>query len=244
MVAKIYDPLYYGFIGECGYKQDVICDADGDCCREAVAYAELQKSAAAKEVTPAWHMYLASPCPISTRIPCLCAFDRPSSKVIDAECVISHENIRHGDYNPRNIILSDIDPADTELTSETIEKCLKVKVIDFNIAEVLTHPLYEYRECHLGTSARVKLPSPVVRYSEELDGFRGWVSLEDADRWLWQQFHDSERYRPVVWGPSASDTEPRYADEGQDDSCSTDSGTSMDKERAGQANSNDKAAVA
>ncbi|KAH7093687.1 hypothetical protein FB567DRAFT_515865 [Paraphoma chrysanthemicola] len=105
-------------------------------------------------------------------------------KVVDAECVISHAGLRHGDYFPSNIILSGNDPADTDLTSKSVETCLKVKVIDFNIAEVLTHPFYEYREWHLANSVWSKLPSPIVRFNGIMEHFFGWIPLEDANRWL------------------------------------------------------------
>lgn len=54
MIAKIFDPLYYRNYDEYG-RVNVVYDADSDYSREAVAYEQLQKSTAAKEVTPAFY---------------------------------------------------------------------------------------------------------------------------------------------------------------------------------------------
>mgnify|MGYP003624090480 CR=1 FL=1 len=259
MVAKIYDPLYYRYISEGGFKEDVLWDADGDYCREAAAYAELQKSSATLEVTPAWygtytidietpkeasgqiktytrkvplilleHIHGLTMADIHPRALPINIRSAILKKIIDAECVIAHAGVRHGDYFPRNIILSGIDLKDPNVTSEGVEIHLKVKVIDFNIAEVLTHSVYKYRREHLQLETRFQLPSPVVRCYGQMENFHGWVSLQDADHWLWRQFHDNGRYRPVIWNPSDPDTEPKYADEFEDDNSSTDSGISIE----------------
>jgi serine/threonine protein kinase len=227
MVTKIYDPLYYCYISEGGFKEDVLWDADGDYCREAAAYAELQNSLATLEVTPAWYgtytIDIETPTEASGQIktytrkvplillehihgltmadiyPRALPINIRSAilkKVIDAECVIAHAGVRHGDYFPRNIILSGIDLKDPNVTSEGIEIHLKVKVIDFNVAEVLTHSIYKYRRGHLQLKTRDQLPSPVVRCYGQMENFYGWVSLQDADHWLWRQFHDNGRTDP------------------------------------------------
>ncbi|KAI4702478.1 hypothetical protein J4E81_002842 [Alternaria sp. BMP 2799] len=55
MVAKIYDPLYYEDVNEYGGDEDVVYDAFSDYSREAAAFHQLQKSPAAREVTPAFY---------------------------------------------------------------------------------------------------------------------------------------------------------------------------------------------
>jgi hypothetical protein len=65
MVAKIYDPLYYSALNECGYPEDVLLESDGDYCREAAAYAQLQKSPEVAAVVPhcygSWTMDVETP---------------------------------------------------------------------------------------------------------------------------------------------------------------------------------------
>ncbi|KAI8931012.1 hypothetical protein NX059_012023 [Plenodomus lindquistii] len=55
MVAKIYDPLYYLDFDDYGLQQHVVWDAELEYRRETQAYGVIQKSQAAKRVTPNYH---------------------------------------------------------------------------------------------------------------------------------------------------------------------------------------------
>lgn len=55
MVAKIYDPLYYRAVNNCGYPEDVVIEADGDYSREVAAYEQLQMSRDVKYAVPAFY---------------------------------------------------------------------------------------------------------------------------------------------------------------------------------------------
>ena len=156
-------------------------------------------------------------------------------KVIHAESIISHAGVGHDDYSPRNIILLGFDHTSPDLRPADIEANAKVKVIDFNVSEVFLHPNHQYPKRlkirdEMRRISHPQLPSPIVRYYGKLMEFYGWVSSKDeeAERWLWHQFHNDQRFRPVVWDPESPDDNPRYADETEDDERSSDSGISME----------------
>lgn len=263
LVAKIYDPSYYEGINEFGCKENVIWDADGDYSREALAYEELQKSTAAKVVTPTFHGAW-----IIDLVTAVCVVGRPRTyvrqvplllreylhgqvvskikarslsskirstvlnKVLDVEVVLYHAGISHDDYVPRNIIIININGEDTS-------KAIKVKAIDFNVSSVVHHHRCESRKYCQKTDELIrkwhpKLISPIVRYFEQMNEFsvRGWCSSKDGapERWLWKQFHNDERYIPIIWHPSNLDIDPRYADDPDESDKLVHSGTEFELE--------------
>jgi hypothetical protein len=264
MVAKIYDPLYYEFVNDYGYKEDVVHNAEGDYAREAAAYAELQKTPLTRELTPAFFGTYTTD--IETRNESLgekhvrhvqlilieylhgetmLNIDHRSlpeefrsailKKALLAEATLHNAGVNHYDYCPRNIILPGFDP---EARPLRVAEHVQIKVIDFNIAEILTHPRHTSREWYEEvivheTGSRSKMHSPIVRNHGGMMDFYGWVSAADyeAERWLWNHFHDDERFRPVVWDPEHPEQSPEYAEESESDHGSSDSGISMEHDK-------------
>lgn len=249
MVAKIYDPLYYSALNECGYPEDVVIDADGDYCREAAAYAQLQKSPELAAVVPhfhgTWTMDVETPVKQSThkRVKhiravrfilmelivgdCMDQIDpydlRESvrstilKQALAAEALLYGAGVYHQDICPRNIIVVGSDYDDSEIPIHDIK--VSVKIIDFNIAGVATHPRYSKRK-YLGSSILRragwpdKLPSPIFfRHGHMMDfSTKGWCSNDDgeAEKWLREHFHGDDHYVPVVWSAQRPNKRPEY----------------------------------
>jgi hypothetical protein len=240
MVAKIFDPLYYSHFNEYHTVNDVVYDADSDYCHEAAAFTKLQESAQARAVIPAyygtWTMDIENPVKVSrskralhTRAVRLILMERLNGicmvnidpfdlrkklrstilkKVIVAETLMYDAGVDHRDLSPRNIMISgfDYDHSDVPISDAQVE----VKIMDFNIAEVITHPMYADSMC-LGPLKRCKqewpskLYSPIIRYYGHMAEFstEGWCSNDDrdAEKWLWRHFRNDDRYVPVIWDP-------------------------------------------
>lgn len=49
--------------------------------------------------------------------------------------------------------------------------------------------------------------------------FYDWVprTRTTAEQWLWQQFHDDDRFRPLIWDPDVPLESPRYVEDSEDD---------------------------
>jgi hypothetical protein len=249
MVAKIYDPLYYSALNDCGTQDDVVIDADGDYCREAAAYEQLQKSAAVAAVIPAfygtWTIDVETPIKrrgrkktkviravrmiLIERIFGDCmdnvdAYDLRErirsmilKKTLVADAIVSDADVYHGDICPRNVMIlgSDYDDPDIPICDIKVE----VKIIDFNVAAVLSHPRYGLRKYmdlvdQLKIDWPSKMRSPIVDYFGHIAEFstEGWCSNKDMEpeRWLWAQFHDDERFVPVLWDPNNPNKAPEY----------------------------------
>jgi hypothetical protein len=241
MVAKIYDPLYYKFFNDYGYKENVLWTVDGDYSREAAAYLELQKSPSTIEVTPRFYGTFTmdvETCTERRQVPFILIElvrgttmlkTKPGSlledvrsailkKAIYAESVISHADILHNDFCPRNVIVLNFDCSKPDNTLAHIERA-KVKIIDFNTSEVRSHTSHKHQAYlqrkHKVRTCYAQLPSPIVRHRELFHEFHGWISGRDGEveKWLWQQFHDDDRFRPVVWESQDPDITPKCADE-------------------------------
>jgi hypothetical protein len=267
MVAKIYDPLYYRGVHEYGGPNDVVSGADADYCREAAAYEELQKSPEALAVIPAyygtWNMDVATPVMRSphkrlkyTRSVCMILIERlwgdcmfnldPHSlreevrlmivkRAIIAETLLRGAGIKHGDVAARNIMVIGTDYKSPDALAYDVH--LEVKLYDFNIATVITHPRYAYHKYLDILEARKKkwpskLSSPIItHYGQMLDfSTTGWCPDGpdwEAEQWLWQHFRADDRFIPVTWDPAKPDDRPAYkepSDIQHDTESSSDSG--------------------
>ncbi|KAF1358458.1 hypothetical protein EJ07DRAFT_179655 [Lizonia empirigonia] len=199
MVAKIYDPLYYD-------ELDCVRRAFGDYNREAAAYNKLQKSLAAKNITPifhgTWFTEIATPFGsygqqhIHKRIVHLILMEH-----LQGECMlyVDPHNIRR---RTRSRILKQV--LDAECSSYDAPD-LRVKIVDFNIAAVIGNEdgldwLDKLEQLWPG-----RLCSPLVRHFGSMMDFSayGWCSSEDteAQKWLWRHYKDDSRYFPVEWNP-------------------------------------------
>lgn len=270
MVAKIYDPFYYRYVNDYGYKENVIWNADGDFACECAAYTELQQLPAPSEITPAYYGSFTVDVEtvmkgsgkletIFRQVPLILiellrgrtmldidarslSFDLRSAvlrKALVAESLLSHVGICHHDFCPRNIMLLGCDATEPGITPAQIETRLKVKIIDFNMSEVFTHPCHRCSKSFKEQIAtrrlsRSQLPSPAVRFNGRMMEFcDGWITCAGyiADQWLWEQFHHDGRFRPAVWDAEDPDGNvPRYADEKDDNSCSSDLETDIELE--------------
>ncbi|KAI8931013.1 hypothetical protein NX059_012024 [Plenodomus lindquistii] len=129
-------------------------------------------------------------------------------KVLKVEAELYHAGLNHGDYCPRNIVITSFDSPED----------VGVKVIDFNCSTVMRHPNSIEREeialtDELENTWRPKLLSPICRWYGQLMDFMGtWISGEDgeAELWLWEQFHDDEQFIPVIWDPTNPEDYPRH----------------------------------
>jgi hypothetical protein len=248
MVAKIYDPLYYSKYSEHRDRANVVYNADSDYSHEAVAFKKLQESAEARAVIPAyygtWTVDVDTPIELPRGKKRLCT--RPVRfilmerlcgelmanvnprkfredirsmilrKAIAAGTLIYGAGVDHRDLSPRNIMVSGLqfDDHNTIMNESQIE----VKVFDFNIATVLTHPQYCPSWSWQKPRKRQwpsKLRSPIMLYyGGQMTEFsaKGWCSSKDMDpeRWLWREFRDDDRYVPVIWDPENPTKAPVY----------------------------------
>jgi hypothetical protein len=89
---------------------------------------------------------------------------------------------------------------------------VEIKVIDFNIAEVHTHPRSSWWEWCDPVAERNKYPkllSPIIRGRMMDFSCEGWCWNEDdgPEKWLFKHFHKDRRYTPVVFDGGRS---PRH----------------------------------
>lgn len=152
-------------------------------------------------------------------------------KAVHAESILAHADIVHHDFCPRNIILVNPDRVEPNV-DRPVEIGLNtiVKIIDFNVSEVRTHPDHKHQK-YLKSQGKVhishpKLPSPIVEHKSLYYEFHHWMPSGadgEVEKWLWQQFHSDSRYRPVVWDPLNPEVWAEYADEIEDSRRSLDS---------------------
>ncbi|KAH6621972.1 hypothetical protein C7974DRAFT_214194 [Boeremia exigua] len=238
MVAKIYDPLYYSDT-DGRFKQDVLMAASGDYSRETAAYLHLQKSPAARKVIPtfwgSWTTVIATPIGAldqrethhrTVRMiliehldgDCMYYVDpseirkRVRSRILEqalhAEAVICDAGVNHRDLHPRNIILLGPLYDSTEPT---------VKIIDFNVAEVMELVGKAKRPKKLKKLWPTQICSPIIRNYGSMGNFSayGWCpdDEKEAEQWLWRHFKDDKQYYPVTWDPEPPFRRPRYQED-------------------------------
>jgi hypothetical protein len=201
MTAKIYNPSYYDEFNEFGIKQDVVQAAGGDYSREAVAYQKLQYYPTARAVTPAylgtWPMEVET-CVgklgeqraykrevqliLIKRLHRECmSWVSPQymrkavrslilKSALHAEAIVLQAGVVHCDFCPRNIVIigSNYEAPDIAIKDIRVE----VKVIDFNVAEVMHHPHYSNRSYSHPQSEDKwfpRLQSPIVRHHSRIE---------------------------------------------------------------------------
>lgn len=161
MVAKLYDAMYYKGVDECGYKVDVVVEADEDDAREAAAYWELQKHPEVAAVVPrfygAWTVEVETPTHRVVRPVRLVLMEHTiGDSMLDIDPTDLSESLRsyilkqallhdagviHHDVCPQNIIIMG---SDLEMSIDAMKA--SVKIIDFNIAILTNHPHYADRK--------------------------------------------------------------------------------------------------
>ncbi|KAK7719415.1 hypothetical protein SLS63_010052 [Diaporthe eres] len=187
VVAKIYDPLYYGFAHRMWSDQprDVTYEAHMDYCREVAAYSELDGALGGKEIPQyygSWTFQL--PLEIPGRKPAMrdirlvlmeyiqgtqMTYLSPESvpesvgmeivtRLVEARAKIQFAGVKHGDISQRNIMVCLAEP----------HRVTRVAFVDFNYAVV--HRLADYEQRFPGFDRRPKsnrrqksnkLPNPI-----------------------------------------------------------------------------------
>ncbi|KAI4632144.1 uncharacterized protein J4E87_001615 [Alternaria ethzedia] len=154
-------------------------------------------------------------------------------KVIDTDIIMFHAGIGNSDYCPRNIMITGLrgNLEDDALDGVTIT------AIDFNVATVRLHP-----KCAGADIARKveeeykawapKLLSPMIRWYNSIEPFAwdDWCPNGDGEPelWLCEQYHNDERYIPVIWDPSQPDVRPERVEFESGSETSVDSGLGLD----------------
>jgi hypothetical protein len=154
-------------------------------------------------------------------------------RILDAEIVIYHAGVNSGDFCPRNIMITGLQTS----SKDDIPDSVTIKAIDFNVSTVRSHSKCYSAEYERETVEEYqvwlpKLPSPLLRWFQNMDEFAwlDWCPSGDGEPelWLWEQYHDDERYIPVVWDPSNPDNGPEYAEFESGSEKSVDSGLGLD----------------
>ncbi|KAG6354573.1 hypothetical protein INS49_004591 [Diaporthe citri] len=223
VVAKIYDPLYYGFADRMwsDRPRDVTYEADKDYAREVAAYSELDSQLGGTDI-PKYHgswtfqMPLDLPAGQKTRNIRLILIEhikgkpmmdlKPESfsestrmelitRMVEVVSRIQFAGVRHGDISQRNVMVCIAEP-------EVVER---VAMIDFNFAAATG--LDNFQE-QFGGSRRQpkpdKPPNPIDRWwGGALYGVagewlpKGWeLRLRALQEWLYERYGDSEEYEP------------------------------------------------
>lgn len=223
-VAKIYDPLYYGFSDRMWSDQprDVADEADKDYCREVAAYLELDEKFGGK-LTAKYHGSWTFQIPLDlpdgqrTRDVRMILMEKikghtmvdmkpdPFPDAVRLETIahimeginrITFAGVRHGDISQRNIMLCDDEAA------KTIDR---VVIIDFNFAVVSRLDDFELR---YGTrfSLGDKPENPINSWWDGgffYGGFGEWFptsweySLKPLQQWMHERWRDSKEFKPV-----------------------------------------------
>lgn len=220
-VAKIYDPLYYGFSDRMWSDQprDVADEADKDYCREAAAYAELDAQFGGEEI-PKYHGSWTFEMPIDLptgstvrnvrmilmeRVPGRTMIDvKPDlypesvrldalARILEALQKIVFAGVRHGDFSQRNIMLCDGDSADT---------IGRIAIIDFNFATVTRLDDFEERWGEPRGPKEEKPRNPIEQWWDGglYGGFGEWLPASWEQRvrplqeWIYQRWGKSEDF--------------------------------------------------
>lgn len=229
VVAKIYDPLYYGFADRMWSDQprDVTYEADKDYSREVAAFSELDEKLGGKDI-PKYHgswtlqMPLDLPDGQKTRDVRLVLMEhikgtvmtdlKPEAfpedtrldlvaRMIEVVPRIHHAGVRHGDISQRNVMVCLAKP-------DVVER---VAMIDFNFAVVSRlDNLGELSDSESDETSN-KPPNPIDRWwGGALYSVAGewlpesWESrLRPLQEWLYGRYGKSEEYAPpwrdLVW---------------------------------------------
>lgn len=220
-VAKIYDPLYYGFADRMwsDRPRDVTYEADKDYSREVAAYAELDGELGGTDI-PKYHGSWTFQLPLDVpdgrkmRDVRLILIERikgrpmtdlksdtfPESvgldlvrRMIEAEVRVQFAGVRHGDVSQRNVMVC--------LTKS--DKIERVALIDFNFAVVIRLDNYEQQFDGLKRKPKTKKPpNPIdMWWSGALFGVAGewfpksWeLRMRACQEWLYENYGESKEY--------------------------------------------------
>lgn len=223
VVAKIYDPLYYGFADRMwsDRPRDVTYEADMDYSREVAAYAELDGQLGGKDI-PRYHGSWTFQLPFDlpdghkTRDIRLILMEhikgqpmtdlKPESfsestrmdlvtRMVETVARIQFAGVRHGDVSQRNIMVCLTEP----------DKIERVAMIDFNFAVVARLDNFEEQFRGLERDPKPeKLPNPIDRWwggalyavaGEWLP--KSWeLRLRALQEWLYERYGKAEDYEP------------------------------------------------
>ena len=223
VVAKIYDPLYYGFADRMwsDRPRDVTYQADMDYAREVAAYSELDSQLGGTDI-PKYHGSWTFQLPLDlpdgqkTRHVRLVlmehikgrpmtdlepeSFPEPTrlelvTRMIEVVARVQFAGVRHGDISQRNVMVCLAEPGVVE----------RVALIDFNFAVVSRLDNFEeqFRGLERGPEPD-KLPSPIDRWwGGALYGVAGeWLPkswelrLRALQEWLYERYSKSDEYAP------------------------------------------------
>lgn len=223
VVAKIYDPLYYGFADRMwsDRPRDVTYEADMDYSREVAAFTELDSQLGGTDV-PRYHGSWTFQLPLDlpdgrkTRYIRLVlmehikgtpmtdlkpeSFSEPArmelvTRVVEAVSRIQFAGVRHGDISQRNVMVCLTEP----------DKVERVALIDFNFAVVTRLDNFEEQFGGLERDPEPdKPPNPIDRWwGGALYGVagewlpKGWeLRLRALQEWLHERYGSSEDYAP------------------------------------------------
>ncbi|KAJ0124382.1 hypothetical protein J7T55_005720 [Diaporthe amygdali] len=223
VIAKIYDPLYYGFADRMWSDQprDVTYEAGKDYCREVAAYLELDNELGGT-IVPKYHGSWTFQLPLDLpdgqrmrdiRLILMEYIDgRPMTdlkpeafpesvglelvtRIVEAVSRIQFVGVRHGDVSQRNVMVCLTEP-------DVIER---VALIDFNFAVVTRLDNFEQQFRGLTREPKPeKPPNPIDRWWRgALYGMAGeWLPkswefrLRACQEWLYERYGTSEEYAP------------------------------------------------
>lgn len=224
-VAKIYDPLYYGFADRMwsDRPRDVTYEADRDYSREVAAYSELDGELGGTDIPKyhgSWTFQLPLDVPDGRKIRDVRLIliehikGRPMTdlkpdafsesvgldlvrRMIEAEVRVQFAGVRHGDVSQRNIMVCLAEP----------DKIERVALIDFNFAVVIRLDNFEQQFSGLKRRPKAKKPpNPIdMWWSGALYGVAGewfpksWeLRLRACQEWLYENYGKSEVYEPPL----------------------------------------------
>lgn len=223
VLAKIYDPLYYGFADRMwsDRPRDVTYEADMDYSREVAAYSELEEQLGGTDI-PKYHGSWTFQLPLDlpdgqkTRDVRLILMEhikgrpmtdlKPESfsestrmdlvaRMVEVVARIQFAGVRHGDVSQRNVMVC--------LTESDIVE--RVAMIDFNFAVVTRLDNFEEQFRGLERDPEPdKLPNPIDRwwggalYSVAGEWLpKSWeLRLRALQEWLYEKYGNSEDYAP------------------------------------------------
>lgn len=223
VIAKIYDPLYYGFADRMwsDRPRDVTYEADMDYSREVAAYSELDDKLGGTDVPKyygSWTFQLPLNLPDGqkTRNIRLVLMEhikgrpmtdlKPESfsestrmelvtRMVEAVARIEFAGVRHGDVSQRNVMVC--------LTETNAVE--RVALIDFNFAVVTRLDDFEEQFCGMERDPEPeKMPNPIDRwwggalYSVAGEWLpKSWeLRLRALQEWLYERYGKSEDYEP------------------------------------------------
>lgn len=223
LVAKIYDPLYYGFADRMwsDRPRDVTYEADKDYSREVAAYSELDEQLGGTDI-PKYHgswtfqLHLDVPDGRKIRDVRLILMEhiegRPMTdlkpeafsesvgldlvrRMVEAEVRVQFAGVRHGDVSQRNVMVC----------LAGTDKIGRIALIDFNFAVVTRLENFEQQFDDLNRRPKTKRPpNPIdMWWGGALYGVAGeWFPkswefrMRACQEWLYENYGKSEEYEP------------------------------------------------